>query len=260
MKNILLVSLLFVVGLAYSEPVKSMLGSDGCEIAGESVDYPTDYITDGIVSLWDGIDNVGFGVHDEDSRIWVDCIEGNEIELTSTRASFDDNSFYVNARRLSIFSGACFPFFDSMLEQSFGSGVFTVEISRYVESSYQASFEDIRLTDDDGTTLLAESTSGMKEGSDASWVNIYPGYTFLSRNTLEYRSATIALVVDGNKVKCYANGVYKTTKTLSGPIAPTKILIGMAESNIYSIRIYGRLLTAAEVNYNYLVDCERFGL
>ena len=109
------------------EPMRSMLGSDGCEVAGDAGNYPTDYITDGIVALWDGIDNAGFGIHDLDAIAWTDCIGGNQIVLKA-RAYFDDDSVYVYYKDYQSFAGECTFDNGTQTEESLASGIFTIEI------------------------------------------------------------------------------------------------------------------------------------
>lgn len=40
-----------------------------------------DYVQDGLLCMWDGIENVGLGEHDDASQVWVD-LSGNGFDLT----------------------------------------------------------------------------------------------------------------------------------------------------------------------------------
>ena len=50
-----------------------------------------DYIQDGLVAIWDGIENVGYGLHDDDATIWKDCINGRIWKGIST--IYNGNSY-----------------------------------------------------------------------------------------------------------------------------------------------------------------------
>ena len=84
MKKILITGLLvaLVASMGYASPVASANGADGIEW-GDGAWEPTavDYIQDGLVCMWDAIENLGYGETDLDSRIWYDVVNGIEMPL-----------------------------------------------------------------------------------------------------------------------------------------------------------------------------------
>ena len=55
-------------------------------------DKPTaaDYIQEGLVAMWDGIENAGWGLHDYDATVWVDLIGGNNMSFIGDCSFGDD--------------------------------------------------------------------------------------------------------------------------------------------------------------------------
>lgn len=49
-----------------------------------------DYIQDGLVAMWDGIENAGYNRHDTDIVVWKDLIGNFDLNVTGT---YDDSTF-----------------------------------------------------------------------------------------------------------------------------------------------------------------------
>ena len=82
---------------AYSSPVRSVLGSqDGINRPAGS---PTakDYIQDGLVAMWDGIENAGWGTHNSSATTWKDLLGGQELEFSGTTVNADSVGFVTGA-------------------------------------------------------------------------------------------------------------------------------------------------------------------
>ena len=65
--------------------------------SGGIVPTARDYVQDGLIAMWDGIENAGWGVHDSSATTWKDLVGGNDLVLQNT-AHFDENSL-VSADR-----------------------------------------------------------------------------------------------------------------------------------------------------------------
>ena len=77
-----LVACLF--GICIASPVRSMIGADGTEKSDEWNPTAADYIQDGLVAMWDGIENAGYGIHDDNATTWKDLVSTNDLRLQST--------------------------------------------------------------------------------------------------------------------------------------------------------------------------------
>lgn len=49
------------------------------------------YVQDGLVAMWDGIENAGWGVHDPNATVWKDLIGDIDLTFYSQNASVEDN-------------------------------------------------------------------------------------------------------------------------------------------------------------------------
>lgn len=56
------------------------------------------YVQDGLIAMWDGIENAGWGVHDNGAVVWKDLIGVRDFSLNTNvqgRASFTNKAFYM---------------------------------------------------------------------------------------------------------------------------------------------------------------------
>lgn len=54
-----------------------------------------DYVQNGLVAMWDGIENVGWGTHDDGAQAWVDLVGGISVPLADG-GSFGPDSLVCN--------------------------------------------------------------------------------------------------------------------------------------------------------------------
>ncbi len=223
-----------------------------------------DYVQDGLVAMWDGIENAGWGQHADNPDVFVDLVGSDSIgKYGSSVSSVYPTWFSANAlcarpyRNASLSTGL----YDSLI-----GGDVTVELAATREST--------------------GSTVGLPAIAGGNWL-AFSGFIGLrlllyNRGAAQYvdgfpnvgpYSFAVTLAVDGNGVMTiYKNGTFYANVnpgTMSPPsnggwyIGQNLNLVN--NSNYFallthSVRIYGRTLTAAEVAANYAVDKERFGL
>ena len=60
--------------------------------SGGGVPTARDYVQDGLVAMWDGIENAGWGLHDENYGGWVNLVTGNDATLLTGTLQFDSSS------------------------------------------------------------------------------------------------------------------------------------------------------------------------
>ena len=62
-----------------------------------------DYVQDGLIAMWDGIENAGWGVHDTNATVWKDLVGGNDATLFACHSfNYDSVSFANNGSALKI--------------------------------------------------------------------------------------------------------------------------------------------------------------
>ena len=78
-----------------------MLGARTAAWAKSGGGVPTarDYVQDGLIAMWDGIENAGWGVHNQNERsIWVDLVGGHNMVIKGAvpDSVFTENAFHNN--------------------------------------------------------------------------------------------------------------------------------------------------------------------
>ena len=253
MRNIVLGIALGLIGVvAYAAPIKSMLGADGVERV-EIDELQNPYITDGLVAMWDGEWNVEFGVHDETSPVWKDLI-GNLDMTLGEYGEWENNALVCLGGRIPAYG----------------------------------KYSLLTADGDKCVTVVAESISDsgiiFAAGNGASTGAILfekkPSYLYMSiANYAADGTNNVVTVSDssfsatGNWLKsdlidAFVNGEWKTPRYRFNSLFTTRVCVGDRVNDsskpftgrVFHIRVYDRNLTAEEVEYNYAIDAERFGL
>jgi hypothetical protein len=226
------------------------------------VPTPDYYVQDGLVAMWDGKWNAGRDVHDADATTWVDLVGGVALKSRGnsrtsgyyTIPSWGDT--YLWLRQLSD-QISC----DNLTNASpaFAS-VAWLEVVWQVENeqSYNCLF-----TFNNGTGKGGVNCAGIRQ-YNGDWRCV----SFGNSNFICYRpygrrwSESFANAA----TSAYVNGAF--TAGVSGGwdvsyAIPNRLQIGnngwKCIGRVYSVRLYSRALTEAEVLRNYAVDLKRFG-
>lgn len=239
------------IGYMYDRISGQLFGNQGTGefvLGPDIIDYTAkDYVQDGLVAMWDGIENAGWGVHDSNAIAWKDLV--GERDITSLKGNtFDDDSLFVSISSMN----KVIPTKDIANSNS----QLTYEIGGYATDMGQplASLGDIT-----GFRLIPYPKWG---ATDIYVVGpISSGLTLHAKNGGSYVRLTFALTYDGETAILYfprdmlsKSEVYtKNDDTINGEI--TKY-----NQHIHFIRIYNRALTAEEIAHNYSIDKARFGL
>ena len=257
------------VGYIYDRATRKLIGATGGStfVLGPDVARPVmglrrykptarNYVQDGLVAMWDGIENAGWGVHDKNAKSWVDLVGGVKLVPYSTlRWLGDSPAFVAWMRNTSIF-----------LDTTYG---FTIEscISKHSDGQlglWQASSLAIGSTSSGYMT-----TKALGAGPSSSWNG--DGPTAIGR---EWGAAqSLARLT----TRCYSNdevnmyfslnanqSIYTLPNYYPASGAHWFDIGGGAGSIEYSgvhcIRLYSRALTADEIAANYAIDKIRFNL
>lgn len=80
MKRAILFLVFSIIVFSQAEPIRSALGSKGVEQTEDSAKWENPYITDGLVALWDGEWNAGFGKHLDFMKLQyiVNCVSNDK--------------------------------------------------------------------------------------------------------------------------------------------------------------------------------------
>ena len=64
-----------------------------------------DYVQDGLIAMWDGIENAGWGQHNSSERsIWVDLVGGHNMVIKGAvpDSVFTENAFHNDNLKLAL--------------------------------------------------------------------------------------------------------------------------------------------------------------
>lgn len=210
----------------------------------------SEYITDGLLLHYDGINNTGNG-HDSTTTTWVD-LSGNGNDATITGGTWENNSvkFTVASTENGIKTNNNFPLnFSQTMNVVF----------KYTEIDGIDPVLGSRTDYTDGF-FLWNHTDNLRIDTKGESTRISVG-SRLDANT-DYN---ITVTFSGTDVKVYRNGVLDTTTTFTTASLdfPLTIFTAAEQSNslgnVYSVKVYNRALTDAEVLQNYKMDKVNYG-
>ena len=255
------------VGYMYDRVSKRLFGNQGTGnfTIGEDVATPVmgiwkykptarDYVQEGLVAMWDGIENAGWGVHDANAT--------GPFNLATGRAdSFDKEN-----------SGVSFTWSENYLSYSGGWIQFN-NLNTNIRYALNTNYKTLEFIGDFQPTNPstwpssaniwslqgnAQNAFQYRRGSRlAYWDNNY--------SNVSWSSPAVTVVRDGDSFSYYGNGVLLKTATGSNVNYANNISVRCSEITsgtfkVYCIRLYSRALTAAEIAHNYAIDQERFGV
>lgn len=234
----------------FSKPISSSVGARHVFAAESNKKTYTaaDYIQDGLVALWDGIENVEWGAHDPETTVWIDLING--IKWTGTDLIVEDDGFVcsgvntVNGNNTFIFSGLVGP-----------------------ERTREIVIEPITIQFTNDPVM---SATGDRSLDFALWATRTPQLVAFFRNGLIFYSATpselskvgLAVVNGSNFTSGYVNGILTRRQDVYYAQQGNTVLPYLSGNvvKILSFRVYDRVLTEDEIAYNHMIDQVRFWL
>lgn len=210
-----------------------------------------DYVQDGLVAMWDGIENTGWGVHDPAATVWKDCIQGLELVPTD---------------------GAVFQITDNAVVASRGStggrllvdyDVFDSELT--LEAYAAPSYNNTYYAPTFGAGRLGIVWAN-GQGYIATCLYASKQYNLQLSPTATSGCMSFSVASNGNpsSLATYYNGQLKPTRQVWNGAADerhnVRITLNERLTPFRYFRIYNRILTASEIAVNYAIDKARFNL
>ena len=216
--------------------------------AGGGVPTARDYVQDGLIAMWDGIENAGFGVHDSSATTWKDLVGDNDLVLQNT-AHFDENSL-VSADRDKL-TALC----SSKLPYA------SIEVCGFQDASRNAS----------ALVCFGNSVDDNRMFSCGTFsIQTYNGNYQIKLTTPVDPKCSWAGVHDWNQHYAYIRGALASGTKSTNHWSIRDGTFGLSGSSnymswnfvgaYYSVRLYSRALTSEEIAYNYAIDKARFNL
>jgi len=268
MRNILALVFIGASISIFGSPVRSVVGYKHISMSngrGEVSYSAKDYVQDGLVAMWDGIENVGWGIHDANTTTWIDLVGGRTFLLThgvvtpnavsvlgqmsSSKISYDTTKTY------SVFHTCKFSNPTHMR-----ANVFMLLTTSTAFSVGAYSF------DANVPVRLFRAVNWKNVVTASTWPDndIYAGQFGITYSVLksgESPKNIVVLYLDG--VEVYRlEGAASSFGYALGDSGNYYIDVSSSqlEQEVYNIRLYDRELTSDEIAANYEIDKVRFGL
>jgi len=244
----------------FGKPVRGLVGQEGLEFAGPGNPTARDYVRNGLIRMWDGIENVGPGLpHAPDSPSWVDHVTGL-VAAVQADAYWSDTALCRDSKAAGSLSMAQigdaysydywhFKTVEAVCEITQGGFVFSD--TSYKDSSIYSGH----------TYLWASGTSRLALGHYSAktvLIRKAPATYAFSQDTVNGEMVTVGASVNGleedvGKFNDYFSG---PGIRIGGGASANRAMLG----RIYALRFYDRVLGVDELAHNYEVDKARFGL
>lgn len=246
---------------------RTMGGGGGSEPTAKS------YIQDGLVVMYDGIDNAGIGLHDPSATSWTDIKSGYNLNWTGNEnavgITFYDTYLYLPAVNAGALLIANTPFPASTSDR-------TVEIvAKYAwitTSNYLTLQDNIIVTPSAFVSARGYSRTVLGDGVTARW---YIGNQFYRAQALSqpnisadwFTGSAILSEQTNSSYKFYINGnITKTsTQKISSATSTSANAINLyrapyTNAYIRCVRVYNKKLSESEMIHNYQIDRMRFNM
>ena len=239
---------------AFARPVRSLVGSNGGSYVESAMPTASDYVQDGLVAMFDGIENAGWGLHDDAVTTPYELVSGQtDIGIRSTFVANEDNleveignSSVVTP---SVFAGAS----ANAVQDGFlhVEGIFFIDaIEAHIYGNYigffGGSFGWQYRTGQGGLSML---NFGWMVAKDTSTVNA--------------DKVRLAFDVDAENstIQYHVGSQASPIKSITVPSSIRPVAhFGSVGTRLYSMRAYNRPLTADEKSHNNQIDKWRFGI
>lgn len=229
------------------------------------------YVVPGLVALYDGIDNAGYGQHDGSTTTWAD-LSGNGNDGTCTNIlvwSANGWSVSQNCKPVTVGNG---------ISAVTGTGTFTIQFACTPQTDNKRQCFISQYDKDAAMGIGIEHNSGsVTDGRIRIYSRKYDKYVFSSSTSgkllaNEWATTTVASSKDVTSIAFWKNGdnagsgTISVTKSAHETACPTVIggepwvsTRDMAFRGTFNAcRVYSRVLTDDEVKVNSAVDAIRF--
>ncbi len=228
-----------------------------------------DYVQDGLMAMWDGIENAGWGVHDASATVWKDLIASSNLTIANTAfwtggcclansaahtlayRGFDADAVLARYCQIeSVFAS------DNATPTTYGSIIVSANFSNTSADSVSVAVENQTA----GLPLNLRFWQGRRGVALAQWqtplsVSLAKGATSANITYAFINGAAISSFTNTN-----SGGVGGVVGlTIGGQYAGNRQGGRAFHGKVYTVRLYSRALTADEVAANYAVDAARFG-
>lgn len=217
-------------------------------MAGKRTPTAKDYVQDGLIAMWDGIENAGWGTHDVSANTWKD-LAGGVGDLAVNNGTFNENRYvWQNSKYDAIGS----------VSQATIDGVITLEVVANAPAPAGTGVSFVTMRGGTGRRKLMAYIVNRRQTE--TWGSRY-GFSFVPTVNVVYTYCGIFI----DPARLFVDAAERASTTTNagwGHDTNNDICFGGYYSgcSIYAVRMYSRALTADEIAANYAIDQERFNL
>ena len=218
-----------------------------------------DYVQDGLIAMWDGIENAGWGVHDPNSTVWKDCVNGELM----TKILGDGGSVSFGNLSVDISLGYLIPQNKIQIINVINTGQCTVECvcksTNFGQTDSRQSIANFARSYN--RKLCIYTPRNIKENWTVFWgqdnyLEIEKSRTKKGLFSISCQAGSIGLFYNSQHVGTLLETVGGAEECFFG-----RSIEGIDTSTSMSwdsIRIYNRAITSDEIAANYAIDKARF--
>ncbi len=244
-------------------PIKACRGGREISYSKSSSLSAKSYVQDGLVALWDGIENADWGVHDESATSWVDLIGGKAMpnrSFTSDFAAMTTSRSFIGTHT------------DPPFRMDTDFTLHTVIVNAPISGFYRTLLgigSDGAGGLEQGITLTARSSAPYRVVYRPGYSGAIAGEVDTKTTSGEVYSLDIVFSYESKVFSVYVNSEIKGSAEIPEDkwvMDGVNVSIGAyfqsldATMGHFSIMFYNRALTVEEIGYNYTIDKARFGL
>jgi hypothetical protein len=212
-----------------------------------------DYVQTGLVAMWDGIENAGWGTHDANATTWKDLINSRDLSVIN-QATWENNGLAITQRVTNGIAYSSVYFSDS--------DIVSIEVGFDLSSDFPNGQGRALFCNSNNRSVMGRGLNGIRSRGAPS--------VSATRDLIGKFTASVIYASSASGDMIYCDGVGRSTTEAGGNWGiGNYIRIGCTSANVnqtaiigkcYFVRIYSRALTADEIAHNYAIDKERFNL
>ena len=227
---------------------------------GEQKASSADYVQDGLVAQWDGLDNAGTGTHDPNATVWKNlATSGSVYDLTLTNnATWNAEGRALVADGLSAFAPVNAPEYKTIevvCKRTNNGGRILFNSGRKAQFVLFDTGSSMRTYFSGDTSGSGKKTKPLLQPFSASEINFFAA-RYDDNDNVE------SVFKDANQRE--EDTYYNEWNPGKGITIGARIAVKNSATEypwygeMYAIRLYNRRLTKAELARNHRIDCKRF--
>ena len=242
-------------------------------MGGKRTPTAKDYVQDGLVAMWDSIENRGYGITDLSTTAWKDCIGGYEIPILQ---SGTDVYTWTGTSLKRTGTGGIGPNIPG-LNQTSNADAWTIEVGMSMTTQVSVPtgssgymFANFSMNNSSRLIrIFSQVNLNVYVTPDANWYHNPDSVSLpFNRRTFVMGKTSIETSTTGRyEAFVGTNGELMTgTRVARAALGSSMNLFAVSawaettEAEILFLRRYHRALTADEIAANYAIDKARFGL